>query len=396
MVKLEPGTPATIRDNNRYLVLQVIERQGPVSRAELSRITQISEPTIYSIIDHLISKGLVREVGMGQSTGGRKPIMIEFNPEAGLVVGVDAGGTNIKMGISDLGGRFQHTRKIPTKELGFGAEVVPGIARAVRGLMAESGIPQEKVLAVGVAVPGVVHPETGEVSLSPQMGWVSIPFRRLLYEELAIPVVVENDVNAAALAEKHWGAGQDMSDFVFIAIGTGVGGGVIINGELYRGYSYAAGEVGYTITNLSWMKRESSEGFGCLETFTAAHGILKRAAELWGTRAGGGETAPATVEEVFELARAGDEIARGLVEEVADHLAAGIINISVVLSPQAVVIGGGIANAGDVLLQPVKERLQRISPIRPQILLSKMGADTGLIGAASIACRTAKQGLLSI
>lgn len=322
--------------------------------------------------------------------------MIEFNPEAGFVVGVDAGGTNIKMGISDLNGRFRHKCKVPTRDLGFGAEAVPGIAGAVRELIAESGVPQEKVLAVGVAVPGVVDPETGEVSLSPQMGWDKIPLGKLLYEELAIPVVVENDVNAAALAEKHWGVGQDMNDFVFIAIGTGIGGGVIINGELYRGYSYAAGEVGYTITDLSWMKRENSEGFGCLETFAAAQGILKRAIELWGTRAGGGAAAPATVEEVFDLARAGDEVAKRVVEEVADHLAAGIINISVVLNPQAVVIGGGIANAGDVLLDPVKERLQRISPIRPQLLLSKMRADTGLIGAASIACRAAKQNLLSI
>jgi predicted NBD/HSP70 family sugar kinase len=395
MARLKPGTPETIRNHNRYLALDAIERRGPVSRAELSRITQISEPTIYSIIDYFISKDIVAEVGMGQSTGGRKPILLKFNPEAGFVVGVALGGKSVKMSVSDLGKGLRHRHVIPMKHLGAKEAAIAGIAEAVRELIDESGIPQDKFLSVGVAVPGVVDPNTGEVSLAPQIGWDRIAIGQRLHRELGIPVSVERNVNAAALAETQWGIGRDgVDDFVFISISTGIGAAIVIGGELYGGHSNSAGEIGYMITDLGWLKRERPEGFGCLETFADTQGILRITAEKWSSSGREMSRVPQTVEEVFDLARAGDEVALAVIEKAADHLAAGIINISVLLNPQAVVIGGDIVGVGDLILNLVAERLERVSPIRPQLMLSKMQADTELIGAVSIACLAAKKNLL--
>ena len=323
MARLKPGTPETIRTTNRYLALDTIEKQGPMSRAELSRITQISEPTIYSIIDYFISKDAVVEVGMGKSTGGRRPILLKFNPEAGFVVGIAIGGTNVKMSVSDLGTGLRHKHLIPMKNLGFGEDAISGIAEAVRRLISESGISKEKFLSVGVAVPGVVDPNTGELSLAPQIGWDKIAIGRRLHGELGMPVCVERNVNAAALAEMQWGVGREgIEDFVFISISTGIGAAIVSGGELYRGHSNSAGEIGYMITDLSWLKREKPEGFGCLETFADTQGVLRMMSEQW--QAGGRDvsSAPQTVEEVFNLAKTGDEVALRVVEKVADHLAA--------------------------------------------------------------------------
>jgi glucokinase len=252
----------------------------------------------------------------------------------------------------------------------------------------------EQILGVGLAVPGITDPEQGMVAYSPAFQWHEIAVQTRLSQKLDLPVFIENDVNASALAEKFWGVAKTFQDFVFISIGTGIGAGLILNGELHRGYQYAAGEIGYTIVDINWLKNQEIPGrlsFGCLESLAAAAGIVERARELGFAKM---KQEDISAEAVFEAARQGEPLAVRVIEEMTDYLAAGIINIALIVSPQAVILGGGVAGAGDILLDMLRRKIYAASPIKPELLLSSMPADAGLTGAASLAVRKAKQKLI--
>ncbi len=399
MLPTSPARQVTIRNHNRNLVLQVIEKKGQIFRADLSKITRISEPTISGIVESFIQKGLVRELGFGESLGGRKPVLIEFNPRVGYVVGIDAGGTDIKLGISDLGGKFVFKKNFRSRDIGAREAAVSELADLILQIIEESHLEKTKILGVGLSVPAITDPEKGMVSFAPAFQWHNIPLGPMLSQRLGLAVSIENDVNAAALAEKQWGIAKDFHDFVFISIGTGIGAGLILNGELHRGYHYAAGEIGYTIVDVDWVRRQENPEnllFGCLESIAAAPGIIKRAKALGfrKTAAEERDNIEFSAEDIFHSARNGDPIALQVLDEVTDYLAAGVINIALVVSPQAIILGGGVAEAGNVLLEPLRTKIQMVSPIKPQILLSSKHSDAGLIGAASLAVLKAKQDLI--
>jgi glucokinase len=399
LIKSKPAKQTTIRNHNRNLVLQTIEKEGRVFRADLAKMTRISEPTISSIIEDFLQKGLVRELGLGESTSGRRPVMIEFNPSAGYVIGIDAGGTNIKIGVADLGGQFIFKKRYSSKNVGSGETAITGLANLVLQVIEESKVKPEQILSVGLSVPGIVDPEKGTVSFAPAFQWHNHPVLQILSEQLGLPISIENDVNAAALAEKQWGVAKNFHDFVFISIGTGLGAGLVLNDELHRGYLNAAGEIGYTIVDINWIRRKENPenlSFGCLESLAAALGVIKRAREL-GFIKGGRQKEDRedfSTEDIFYAAKQGDPVAVQVIDEMTDYLAAGIINIALIVSPQAVVLGGGVAEAGKALLEPLREKISISSPIKPLILLSSMHADAGLIGSASLAVRKAKQNMI--
>jgi glucokinase len=398
LIKSKAAKPVTIRNHNRSLILQTIEKKGRIFRADLAKLTQISEPTVSAIIENLLQKKLVRESGLGESKSGRKPVMIQFNPKAGFVIGIDAGGTYIKMGIADLGGRFIFKRRFLSNTIGLGETAIAGLANLVMQIIEESKIKPERILGLGLSVPGIADPEKGIVSFAPVFQWHEISISKILSQKLGMPVSIENDVNSAALAEKQWGVAQDFQDFVFVNIDTGIGAGLILNNELHGGYLNAAGEIGYTIVDISWLKHQAnpeSLTFGCLESLAGASGIVKRAQTL-GFIKESDQPEELSVEEIFSAANQGDPIALKVVDEITDYLAVGMINAALIVSPQAIVLGGGIAGAGTILMESLQKKINAVSPIKPQILLSSMNTDAGLIGAASLAVRKAKQRLIEL
>ncbi len=305
-----------------------------------------------------------------------------------LVAGIDVGGTNVKMGLSDLAGNFVFRKTVPSRIMGTGDAAVPRLAGLARQMIRESGLPPGRIRGIGLVVPGVTDPELGVVSLAPAFGWEGLPIRDLLQSELCRPVYVENDVNAAALAEKQWGVGREFRDFVFLSLGTGIGAGIVLNGQLHRGHLHAAGEVGNAIVDLNWIKRRGDQpdmGFGCLESLAGAPGIVSRAEELGGISRWQCLAAERTAEDIFDAARAGERVAVQVLDEVTDYLAVGIVNIAAIISPEAVVVGGGVARAGETLLAPLRAKVARWSPVRPSILQTSFHTEPGLAGAASLA-----------
>jgi glucokinase len=302
-----------------------------------------------------------------------------------LVAAIDVGGSHFSTVLADRQGRFVSRAASPIRG-DEGAERILGmIADSVEGLLKERRSSLDELRAAGLAVPGLVDPETGTVSVASNLaGWTDVPVAEMLHRRLPVPVRVENDVNLAALGEMWRGAGRGCRHLLFVAPGTGIGAGVIIDGRLHRGAHHFAGEIGYSCPGPEHL--EADYGLlGRLEALASGPGLLRRARE----RLGGRLPADATARDVFEMARAGDAEAIALCEETATLIGIAVGNAVTVLDPEMIVFGGGLSREGEALLSRVREVVYRIVPVRPEIVVSTLGEDAQLYGAVLMALEAA-------
>jgi len=234
---------------------------------------------------------------------------------------------------------------------------------------------------------------------APALGWRDEPLKHLLEDRLGIATFIENDVNLAALGESQFGIGRGVQNLVCISIGTGIGAGLILNGELYRGQEGAAGEVGYMIPTPDLLYRSSSEGFGALESLAAGPGVVSRTKEALskGVRSalsnGTREPDALTAKQVFQAARDGDALAQEIVTQTVDYLAQAIADVACTLNPEMIILGGGLTRSDDLLLKPIQERVRRVVPFPPKIVLTQLGDAAVLRGAIALAIQATREGI---
>jgi glucokinase len=312
------------------------------------------------------------------------------------LIGVDLGGTTTKIAFFNFYGEILHKWEIPTDVSNEGKNITTDIAKAIDGKLDELGRAKSSVLGIGIGAPGPVNLNTGGIYEAVNLGWRNeYPLQDLLEVETSLPVVVDNDANCAALGEMWKGAGNGAKDIVCVTLGTGVGGGVITNGDIVHGKSGAAGEIGH-ITSVAVGGAPCNCGkSGCLETIASATGIVRLAVEeLKKTEQQGAlssiyrEMGQVTAKDIFDAAREGDNTAKKVIEDVSFHLGLALANIANILNPEKIVLGGGVSKAGSVLLDPVKENFLQNSFPRvaksTEIALATLGNDAGVIGAAWI------------
>ncbi len=290
-----------------------------------------------------------------------------------FAVALDLGGTKLAAALIDADGRIFHKRKVPT-ERSDTRRSVRQLVEAAREVVNEAGCPWEAVAAVGLVVPGIYFAETGEVWAPNLPGWDRLPVRDELRRELPVPVVVDSDRAAYVLGEQWMGAAQGISDVIFLAVGTGIGAGILSGGRLIRGAGDIAGSVGWFA--LDPRRKEDYGRTGCMEAEAAGPALARRIG------------AP-SAEAVVEAARRGDKAALAAVRETAMYLAMGIANLISAFNPRMVVLGGGLMQAGDLFLEPVRlevlEWAQPVSARQVHIEMTKLGEDAGLLGAARLA-----------
>ena len=377
-----------LRGLNLETVLDVtIDRKGPFTRAEIIEATGLSAPTVGSLAAHLIRSGLLRDLGTGPSSGGRRPSFVEFNTRHGFVAGIDLGPTKTRLALADLRGERLAHRVIPTPP-GLGpAALLARLADEMKALQREVRVPPGRLLAIGAGAPGAVDRERGIVSLAPNLkGWSQVPMAELLGRALGAPVVLENDVNLAVLGE-HWrGAAQGHDTCAFISLGTGIGAGLVVDGELHRGHHFLAGEIALMCMGPQYVERDFGAR-GCLETLAG----LKTLATRWSRkdRNHGGRW----VAELFEAALRGDPRARKAVEEAATLIGIATANLSLVLDPSLIVFGGALIDQGESLVQDVRRIVARIVPGPAEIVVSSLGKEAPLWGCLLVATREARERL---
>lgn len=390
-----PGGTLNTRRVNRQRLLEAVRRTGPISRADLAKATRLSPPTVSALVEDLVQEvGLLHEVGIGTSKGGRPPIMLQFNAEFGYLIGVDVGSRTLRVALTDLQGKVLARHQEPT-DSSSGSATLDQIYAAVDEVFRRAKRDRSKLYAVGIGAPGMTDVRTGRVINAVNLpGWVDIPLRELAEARLQAPVRVDNDANMAALGERWLGCARQIEDFVFIALGAGVGAGVVVGGRVHRGHHWYAGEISHM--NLDYREWEADFGErGYLESRVGAAAIpewqhAKRLVE--GVAAPGGDRAGA-VALIIDAARGGDARAAAVIEELAVYLGTAVANIVAVLDPALIVFGGGLSHAGDLLLHPLRRVVSRIVPNMPRLEISSLGDDAQLMGAVNSAMEVAESRL---
>lgn len=385
--ELETSRASDVTRVNAAAIVELVRRSGAISRAEIARSLALSPATVTRTVGRLLESGAVSERDRGHSSGGRPPVMLSYNPRAAALIGVDVGGTKIAAVISDLDGCFLARRVVATWPEHGGPAGLDAVIAVIDELLALPEVAGAPVRGIAVGVPGVTRHREGVVEWSPGLDWRDLPLAALLRERFKRPVFIENDVNLAALGEAARGAGQGVSSLVGIFIGTGIGAGIVLNGQLYRGANEAAGEVGYLLLERQALGHEYPR-FGAFESVAAGPGIARRAArEL----AGGAPSALArqgakvATPEVLAAAGAGDPVATAVLSETLDYLALAVANVACVLNPRRVILGGAVGLALRPWYGDIVSRLAGRIPHVPEIVASALGVDAGLSGAVTLA-----------
>jgi predicted NBD/HSP70 family sugar kinase len=371
-----PARPLLLRQMNARTVLEMIRERAPISRAEIARLAGISKPTVSLALRALEDAGLVREAPAPDADGPTYgATFYEPDPDAAAVLAIDIGGRYLRSALADVSGSVRAREDAVTAELAAEG-ILSTIPEVVQRLLAATGVPADRIAGAVVGVPGVVSPGTGEVSLAENVpGLEGEQVAARLQEALAVPVKVFNDVNLAAIGERDEGAGRDVASFVFVSVGTGLGAGVVVGGELLAGSHGAAGELD--------LMRPAASGDD-----PSAPAIREYAAETAGRARA---RRPTDTVEIFALARDGDAWALDVVAEVARRVCAHVVPIAAIVDPELVVLGGGIGGNGDLLLPPLREMLERELPFPPTVLTSQLRDDAVLTGALALGVADARE-----
>ena len=376
------ATPTLLRDLNERTVLEAIRSGAPISRAEISRRVGISKPTVSGTLESLLASGLVRETE--GDTNGPKYGATFFEPvhEAALVLGLDLGARFLRGAVCDLRGEVQARQDIEMP--GADAQAVKAAAAELRDrLPAAAGLPADALDCAVAGVPGVVAMPGGQIELAANIpGLEGRAIGPELEASLGVPVTVENDINLAAVGEQARGVAQGVEDFVFVSVGTGLGAGLILRGELHRGHHGAAGEVDYALGEGPYDEDRVDDPAGVgvsayAETLAAEGRLATRLAPPFDARV------------IFGAARAGDELALAVVAEEARRIARHVVPIVAVADVELVVLGGGIGVNGDLLLAPIRELLAQRCPYPPRVEVSSLGDAAVLTGALAFGLRSA-------
>jgi len=379
-----------LRELGEQAVLETIFRKGPITRPEIATSTNLSKPTVSAAVSRLEQWGLVRAAGRRAGQRGRKPVAYVVSSRAGFVVGGDIGGSNVRVAAADLFGEPICDLKRPTAKEGSRA-VGAQILEMVSAVIDEAGAVHGRPLALGISVPGIVDQTSGRVTslaynVVPEGGFDPL---EVIRDRFDLPVLVENNVNLAAVGEKWFGLARGVSTMVFIAIGAGIGMGIIIDDEVVRGAHGAAGEIGYLpLVGDPFDPRHRLHGG--LEDEIGAAGIVT----AFNARRASDDPELSSVHDVFGLAGAGNAAARSVVDHVASRLGTAIATVCAILDPELVVLGGGIG-ASPLLLRPVRGSAAALVPITARIETSLLGDRAALQGAIAVALHTARTMLLS-
>jgi predicted NBD/HSP70 family sugar kinase len=373
-----PALPPLLKHLNERTVLEAIRAGAPISRAEISRRAGISKPTVSLALQSLVEAGLVREALEGPSGPRYGAVFFEPVPEAALALGLDLGGRFLRGAVCDLRGDVR--ARLDVEVDGTDAQrVLDQIAELRDALVDATAIPEARLNGAVVGVPGVVDPERRAISLAANVaGLEGATFARELEGCLGLDVWLENDVNLAALGEQWQGVARGVDDFLFLSIGTGMGAGLVLRGELHRGHNGAAGEVDFSFVGLG---EDVDPCAGAVAAFASRLAAERAAATVLAE--------PFDARDIFAAARAGDGLAVEVVQEVARRIALHVVPVAAVTDVSLVVLGGGLGSNGDLLLAPVRSLLDRWIPYPPNVAVSSLGEAAVLTGALALGLRHA-------
>jgi len=375
-------------------VLRLIWREHQISRAEISRLMNLSRSTVTEIIKELLQTGFVAEVGIGESNGGRKPIVLEFQDDAKVILGIDIGATHVSVALTNLRGKL-----LLWKEKKFAVREDPhGTLQLIEELCKEClstfKLGSSMLLSIGVSVPSPVDPIRPEyLSETIIPAWHGKSGLEKLREKYGVPVYLDNDANLGALAEHWWGAGKNVNDLIFVKLSNGIGAGYIMGGKLYRGSKGIAGEMSHMPIDPNG--RLCGCGLrGCLATVVSAWALQERVKTLANLYPNSSLlNSSLSIIVIEDAALAGDPLATQVVLEAANYLTIAVTSLVNLLNPDMIIIGGSLSRLGDLVLKPIQAKMDATALVssvsKTQLRTSMLGSKGIAIGAATLAIEQA-------
>ncbi len=394
-VQTQAGNAKFISEINKVKIINLIRDSEGISRADLAKSSGLSAPTISRIVDSLLREGLVMEIGAGESRGGRRPTLLRFSGVDSFIIGVDLGTTNIYGVLTDLDANVVAEIRRPTVvEEGF-SRIMERTSAIIRELRDHLGGRRGRVCGIGLAIAGLINRERNIVEFSPDFRWHNVDVRAALALDPGTPVVFDNVTRVMALGEMWYGAGRDFRNFIMINVGYGIGAGIIIQGSPLYGLKGLAGEFGHITFDRDSDVQCDCGNFGCLEALASGNAIAKSAQKelRLGALSGltdmcGGDVSRVTAEMVANAAKLGDGTAWSIFDRASEYLGLGIAGLINLFNPEAVFIGGGVAQAGDILFDRIRKTINSRA-------LSKAAADVAIL-PATFGPRAAVMGAISL
>ncbi|MBX7170777.1 MAG: ROK family transcriptional regulator [Pyrinomonadaceae bacterium] len=382
--KNQIARPNTIRDINKQIVLNYVRERAPISRAEIARETELQRSTVSAIVDELQTTGLIEEIGIGDSTGGRKPTLLRLKTGNPVAIGVDLDPRKTTIAVADLAGKVLEKEDFPTSH---NAEFMSNqILEKIGKIISKY---KDSELEVGISVPGIADQVNGKTLYIPYFQWHDWDICQQINEKLGIYATIDNDANAIAVAELWFGREsiRKVSNFITVLVSQGIGTGIVFEGQVYRGEKGAAGEFGHMIVGVEAPVPCSCGGNFCWESNASESAIIGRYEKSFMNNGHPLGSSVVTLPMIISLAEQGEKQAIDALRESAKFLGIGIANLIVGLSPQAVIISGNITKAWhiikDEILSVAERGIIRDLP-HPSIMASTLGDQPTLIGALSL------------
>lgn len=379
---------------NRSMVFDLIRRKGPISRAEIARTIGLSIPTVMKITEEFSHKQFVQDVGKGESSGGKRPELLELIPDSKYIIGVGVGRSKTNVLMMNLAGEVFIREIMET-----GGTVVPEVwisrlIRVIENVIRESGLPEKRILGMGIGMPGILDEDSGKVLFSPDFKWENVDMLTPIRERFKMDITIENANRALAMGEYYFGAGVDSRNFLVVNLGHGIGSAIMREGEFYRGSSGSSGEIGHIILEKNGPKCNCGNK-GCLEAIASGNAIARDAkiAVLEGNASKimelvNGDINRIEAKTVFEAAHLGDQMAIQITERAMQYIGIGLANYINLLDPDLIILFGGLTNAGDIFLKKIKEvlreRQMKFAGRQVKLVISQMGENGTAVGAASL------------
>jgi predicted NBD/HSP70 family sugar kinase len=395
MQQSRTGDLKLIQELNRSIILNMIRRNGPISRSELAKRNKLSPSTVASAVNELLQAGLVCENGTGSSSGGRKPIMVSFSPNNHILVGIVVSNFGITIAEINMEATIRRSIKITPEEGSFfGKIVIDIILDSLEKFLLDCVL--DKCVGISIIVPGIVDARHGIIHYNSKLKLENVPIKEEIESRFQIKTWIENDMNAIVLAEKKFGDFSKYQNLIYILVGGGVGAGVIINDSVLRGSRGGAGEFGHTSVDRTGIPCECGNR-GCIENYISwpaiRSRIMERAKTDHSSATNNGwlrdlKAAEITPDDFLGAVEAGDHLANTIMENIVTYMGVGLVNLVNMFNPDIIILGGEMIGSKGILLGRLKEYIKRhalgFSTEGLQIYSSSLGENAPLVGAASV------------
>jgi len=387
------GDLRLIQELNRSLILDTIRKRGAISRTEIAKTIRISPTTVTSAVTELINEGLVYEDGVGSSSGGRKPVLLRFNPKAHSVIGVSVTNSFIKIADMDLEGNIIKKEIHPTNNC-LGDDMIQLLLEVVERFT-KNKEDLEKCQGVSIITPGIVDAHNGVISYNSKLKLYDVQLKKIIEEKIGLPTFVDNDANAYVLAENFFGSFSHYKDLLYVTIGDGVGSGIMINGSIYRGFLGSSGEFGHTTVVQDGVKCDCGNK-GCLENYTNWPTIYSKIVSAIITRGSNTIIKELSCHDLTQIkpktfidaVNRQDDLAVEILEEVVKYLSIAVTNIVHMFNPQVVILSGSIVQDNPLLLKRINEMVaSKVIPVlkkKVNIQSTSLGPEFELLGSAAV------------